>query len=296
MTKMHPGMLVVWLCSFLPLYVQAYTLPPWHSRNYRTISEIYNLTVYPKNVGVFGNGTTNVPAGLFNENATGRISPAGVFNGFQDSVEYFFGLSPRPQQPGPGVIFSSAQVVEFASACPKVASSTVYFTTSVYDPGQPDNGAYISTLKQVAYWHFDEHGAVLKYDAWIPNLSNWSAVVTGGNAAYNPQLQAATIQGLCGGIQQRCVGSNTQYSSVADCISTLSQKPYGNLDEAWGDDVVCRTIHFLLTAIRPNIHCPHVGPTGGGKCIDISYNDAYLDDVALFGESLAKTFICPLNF
>ena len=107
--------------------------------------------------------------------------------------------------------------------------------------------------RKVAFWNFDETGAVLKYDAWIPNLSNYTATVSGGNSAYDLQLQAATIQELCGAVQQRCTGNNTQYSSVADCISVLSQKPFGNFDETWGDDVVCRTIHVILTAIRPEV-------------------------------------------
>lgn len=39
------------------------------------------------------------------------------------------------------------------------------------------------------------------------------------------------------------------------------------------------------------IHCSHVGPTGGGKCIDVDYNDVYFDDEALFGSD--STFQCP---
>ena len=152
---MCPTIVALLFCSFLPFFVHAYTLPAWHSRNYQTISEIYNLTVYPHNIGIVGpNGTNNVPAGLFNANATGRISPVGIFNGFQDSIEYFFALAPVAQGPGPTAVLESAQVVEFASACPQVASSTVYFVTRLYDPGQPDNGVYINTPKQVraAYW------------------------------------------------------------------------------------------------------------------------------------------------
>lgn len=38
------------------------------------------------------------------------------------------------------------------------------------------------------------------------------------------------------------------------------------------------------------IHCPHVGPTGGGKCVPISYNDVYFDDVELFGEPEGQAF------
>ena len=105
---------------------------------------------------------------------------------------------------------------------------------------------------QVAFWRFDEHGAVLKYDAWIPNLNDWIEASTGISIS-NPQVDMETIQQLCAVTQQRCTGSNTQWISIEECVSTLSQKPYGNYDEAWGDNIVCRSIHLILTQVRPDV-------------------------------------------
>jgi hypothetical protein len=93
-----------------------------------------------------------------------------------------------------------------------------------------------------------------------------------------------------------------------DCITELSLKPFGTFDEAWGDNVVRRLIHIVLAQIRPDVsrtlflfglpintmqvHCMHVGPTGGGKCVNIDYNAEYIDgDAALFGGNNA--FVCP---
>src|ERR1700728_1005497 len=105
---------------------------------------------------------------------------------------------------------------------------------------------------QVAFWRFDEHGAVLKYDAWIPNLNDWVEASLGISIS-NPQVDMETIQQLCAATQQRCTGSNTQWSCIEECVSTLSQKPYGNYDEAWGDNIVCRSIHLILTQVRPQV-------------------------------------------
>lgn len=41
------------------------------------------------------------------------------------------------------------------------------------------------------------------------------------------------------------------------------------------------------------IHCPHVGPTGGGKCIDVQYPTDYFSDESLYGEPAGQTFMCP---
>lgn len=105
---------------------------------------------------------------------------------------------------------------------------------------------------QVAFWKFDEQGAVLKYDAWIPNLNAWVEASMDISIS-NPQYEMETIQELCTLTQQRCTGSNTQWTCIDECVSTLSQKPYGNYDEAWGDNIVCRTIHIVLTQVRPQV-------------------------------------------
>lgn len=68
-------------------------------------------------------------------------------------------------------------------------------------------------------------------------------------------------------------------------------KPFGNYNQIWGDNVVCRTIHVILSELRPEMHCPHVGPTGAQKCVDIDYNNYYFNDEQLFGGN--DTFKCP---
>ncbi|KAL9596776.1 MAG: hypothetical protein Q9179_004503 [Wetmoreana sp. 5 TL-2023] len=269
-------------------------LTGFQKRNFDTISKIYNRTVYPNNLAFIANGSASVPQGLFNKDAQGRITPVGNFTGFDDSTEYFFGLAPIPTPPSYGV-FSKAQVVEFVSACPSVAASVVYFTTSVFNPNATNNGQYLSTLKQVAFWEFDRRGAVIKYDAWIPTLRLYTTASTGvlGNIDQLPPAnQSSAIQTLCGTTQQLCQGNNKQYTDIEDCVKTLSAKPFGDQDNFWSDSVRCRQLHVLLARIRPAIHCPHLGPTGGGKCVDVDYNQVYFDDQALFGEPVGQNFMC----
>jgi hypothetical protein len=88
-------------------------------------------------------GSTAVPPGLFNENATGRINPLGNFTGFVDSIEYFFGLAPKPGPPNYDVI-SAADVAEFTSGCAEVAASVVDLTTSAHNPGAPSHVRSVS--------------------------------------------------------------------------------------------------------------------------------------------------------
>ncbi|KAL8683453.1 MAG: hypothetical protein Q9186_000608 [Xanthomendoza sp. 1 TL-2023] len=270
-------------------------LTGYKKRNFDTISRIYKLTQYPNNLAFLANGSASVPPGLFDEKAQGRITPVGNFTGFDDSTEYFFALAPIPTPPSYGV-FSDVRVVEFTSDCPSVASSVVYFRTTVHNPNATNDGQYLTTVKQIAFWEFDKRGAVIKYDAWIPSLRLFANIVAGRGSTVEPlppAAQAAAIQGVCGTVQSLCKGNNTQYDSLDDCAKTLTAKPFGDGDNIWSDSVNCRQVHLLLARIRPDIHCPHVGPSGGGKCVDVQYDDGYLDDQVLFGKPEGQNFVCP---
>jgi len=118
-------------------------------RNFRTLSKIYNLTIYPNQLPILQHGAAGVPPGLFNQNATGRVDPVGNFTGFQDSIEYFFALAPVPQANPNSQAFSSIQLTEFTSGCPDVAASVVVFFTSVVNPNSSNNGKPLPPLKQV---------------------------------------------------------------------------------------------------------------------------------------------------
>ncbi|KAJ7290163.1 hypothetical protein C8J57DRAFT_1114131, partial [Mycena rebaudengoi] len=157
-----------------------------------------------------------------------------------------------------------------------------------------DIADYLDANLIVKYWHFDDYGAVLKYDAWIPGLDRF-AVFSRGFDPYSPAGANTTIHQICDAQAVTCTGDNTQYSSTEECASVLQKKPLGRLDEAWGDNVECRSIHVILTKIRPEVHCPHVGPTGGGKCIDVEYNDVFFNDQFLFREPLGQPFNCPVD-
>jgi len=263
----------------------------WRERNFKTVSSIYNLTVYPHQLPIVQRGGLGVPAGLFNKNVVGRVDPVGDFVGFEDSIEYFFALSPLPEGNGAKSAITSYKITEFSSECADIASSVVYLYCSVYNPGSPDHGKPLAPLKQVAFWRFDSQGAVLKYDAWIPNLNSW-VEATEAAPVTNPIYQAQSINFLCAITQMRCVGPNKQWDDIPQCVQALSLKPYGNYDAAWGDNVVCRSIHLVLTQVRPDIHCPHVGPTGGGKCINVPYPTDFFSDESLYGEPAGQTFMC----
>ena len=109
----------------------------------------------------------------------------------------------------------------------------------------------VDTTMQIAFWRFDDTGAVLYYDATLPNLNEYYNLASG--VAPSAQFNAARIEQLCDSAQQLCTRSNIQYNSTQACIDTLSQRPFGEWDEIWGDNVVCRTLHVQLARLRPDV-------------------------------------------
>ena len=228
----------------------------WQQRNYDTINAIYNLTIYPNNQAFLTQGIKAVPPGLFSANVKGRITPVGNFTGgVEDSLEYFFGLTP-PAQPPLFDTWTKAEVVSFTSGCPEVASSVVYGTTSGINPNASTYGQTITKIKQVAFWRFDDKGAVIAYDAWLPSLQQYTDLLYGFSNGVNAQIEQTVIGQLCTSTQSLCQGPNQQYASVEDCQKQLSEKPFGNWDQAWSDTAICRMLHVLLARIRPDVSRP----------------------------------------
>lgn len=229
----------------------------WSIRNYNTVSSVYNLTVYPRNLPLFLN-QTDIGLPFFDANVTGRVTPLGDFSGYEESIEYFWGLAPVPIPPSTAAI-SKAVLTHFTSGCPGVASSTVEFT--VTNVVGPLNGTVITKLKQVAFWRFGDDGRIIAYDAWIPGLQNFVGklmdpsvkIYTGGAYMPNETHVLDTVGQICGTQAQFCTGGNAVYGSIEECVGTLLQKPFGIYDEAWGDNVACRRVHVLLTPLRPAV-------------------------------------------
>jgi len=94
-----------------------------------------------------------------------------------------------------------------------------------------------------------------------------------------PPISDHNITRICagspdlGGIQAACTGSNQVYSSVAACESFLSSIPLENPNApfGYGNSIGCRDWHLGLARIDPLVHCPHAGPTGGGRCCDTCF-------------------------
>ncbi|CAF0970629.1 unnamed protein product [Didymodactylos carnosus] len=200
---------------------------------------------------------------LFSPKLIGRLLPQGTFSTPIQAFEYLYGIFCQIQ--GLLVRTNSVQSTELKQ---------ITFDQNKYLCGAeiilvlaPKN----ISLTFFAFVAFDSQFRICGYDAQVRN---------NGLTFDDPSsTDAATIQGLCQGIQQICKGRYQQYSNRSDCINFMTKKiPYGTFDQGDQDSVTCRTIHIKLASISPDIHCPHVGKTGGGACTNKTSQSYYKND------------------
>jgi hypothetical protein len=223
------------------------------------INELYENLVYPKPNMILA-GQLSVDH-IFDDSVTGRVTPAGHFHDEQAVNEYFFALASTPTSRVVRV-----QMQSLAASGDKVAVEVDIFFE------RTDGTAF--TLRQTGFFTFNKQNRVISFDLTILNLG----------AAVNPRSDAereANIQGLCAvltmGVLGRPATCPSEYTDMADCMAFMHSIPYGTWDRANSNTVVCRQLHSLLTPYRPDVHCPHSGKSGGGSCVDFTY-ESFFDD------------------
>eukprot|EP00188_Purpureofilum_apyrenoidigerum_P001473 Plantae.Rhodophyta-Purpureofilum_apyrenoidigerum.ctg18088.p1 GENE.Plantae.Rhodophyta-Purpureofilum_apyrenoidigerum.ctg18088~~Plantae.Rhodophyta-Purpureofilum_apyrenoidigerum.ctg18088.p1 ORF type:complete len:280 (-),score=26.90 Plantae.Rhodophyta-Purpureofilum_apyrenoidigerum.ctg18088:304-1143(-) len=182
----------------------------------------------------------------------GRVNPVGTFNDFPSSVEYFYGLANPVVGPD---VNSRVTNITFQSVVAQGDQVTVRLSVEV----TPFDSGVSRDLVIFGIYFMDKQSQIRAYDANLLNLQYFTGSVSTDAAP------------LCAVIQSLCTGENQQFPSTAKCVQYLSSIPVGTFDRASSNTFVCRIIHTKLIALRPAIHCPHVGPTGGGKCVDVPY-------------------------
>ncbi|ORX85569.1 hypothetical protein K493DRAFT_326727 [Basidiobolus meristosporus CBS 931.73] len=243
--------------------------------------------MYPNNTEIAKSGKA---PGILSLDVQGRVDVTWVFDGQEENIEYLFGLfsnlassSQTPTFLGVPVSYS---IFELAVTGDIVSTSVnvdfVHEATGIHLPIQID-----------VWLRFNQKGEVEQYDAvfrrwslafrtFVPKLAPLIAKflkvpLSEVTPATLPSLiQKFLAQGICESHGKYCLNADQQYSTTQACLDFLLQKvPLGSPDEMGGNNVLCRVIHVNMIPYRPGFHCPHIGPTGGGMCINRVYEDYF---------------------
>ncbi|KXS18593.1 hypothetical protein M427DRAFT_53547 [Gonapodya prolifera JEL478] len=236
-----------------------------------TVFNIYNLTIFPNNLEIISSG--KVPPRTFSNNSGGRIWPIGTFENTEDTVEYQFGIF--GSQNSSNVAAQLIPVIHEFTIHAFVQTGNIAATSIDYKMLNTFTKQYYP-LRVQGFWRIEPDAwSVSAYDVHVQNTVPFFNIV--GLGLPNGLTQPALAAVICISQETACKGANQVYggSGQPQCFIELTTvKPFGDHDQVEADSIQCRSIHVNLAFFRPEVHCAHVGPTGGGKCVDLTY-DSY---------------------
>lgn len=213
----------------------------------------------------------SIPGQADSRQIQGRVSDTRTFVGRELNTEYIFGLF-MPSE-SRSIIGNPLDydIIQFA-AVGNIASATtrVNFTFPAFNN--------ISLPVVISTWMtWDSARQMTQYDVvfkWFGNLFQTLILSLGGSAEEASQKTVDKIAtSVCNSHARFCNGTNLQYDSWEGCYSFLTKNiRVGQSFELGMNTLMCRSVHELMVRYRPDVHCSHIGPTGGGECDDsVSY-------------------------
>lgn len=229
--------------------------------------------IYPADV----NQAKAINSTILAEDVQGRIDITRTFNGRELNTEYLFGLFANLAAAAPGSVTLlgvplSYEILHFA-ANQNIASSLTRFQFNF-------TALNLIVPVEIDAWNtFNAQGQISQYDAtfkhwqWTVDYLLQAAAkkfLTPTKEATVTLLTQAIAKSICQTSMTYCNATNTiQYKTSEECFAFLTSKVrFGEAYELGKNTLLCRMVHQNMVPFRPEVHCPHIGPTGGGYCVD----------------------------
>jgi hypothetical protein len=240
----------------------------------RTVSQtLYESIIWPTSSNIAGElekDNYTVVESLILENVTGRINPLGKFDNYKSTGEYFFALAgPLPGQSTTG----KSRVTNIWFTQPITCWANSCWLRAIIGFSRFSDDVNSSNFTHMTVFNFDRSNRICSYEA------NFLGLERTGNLPENNTIRQASYLSTCNRIQTICTGNNVQYANASECLAFFNTIPYGGWGVADQNTVACRNLHVSLAVANPVTHCPHVGPTGGDKCIFHSAAIYYQDNL-----------------
>jgi hypothetical protein len=204
-----------------------------------------------------------------------------TFDGRELNNEYIFGLFSEPDHLSLVGVPIAYSITQFT------ANGNIASATTVVTFNSTSFGVVIPvTIDTWIEW--DAQQKIVQYDAtfrWFGPLleallkAQAARMNTTDLAVVRAALTQRLADTICQTHEDNCKGENQQYENRDACMDFLTNKTrFGQAYELGRDTLLCREVHELMVKYRPDIHCSHIGPTGGDYCVDdLSYEQVVLE-------------------
>jgi hypothetical protein len=236
-----------------------------------------NVSLYPGNGNQKDHGTNH-------KQVQGRIDVSRTIDGAELNTEYLFGLFTNLVQDGKLpesmslVGIPQSYVITHFAANGNTASASTIIQFSF-----PSFGLTLPV--EIDTWKvWDANCQVIQYDAtfrWFEYLLDTllqakQQPTTGDVDDSSKEMVIGSLSdglaaSICSIHDTYCTSDLRQYNSTEYCNQFLTkQTRFGAAYEMGRNTLLCRMIHQNLVPSRPEVHCSHIGPSGGGMCSDDS--------------------------
>lgn len=255
-----------------------------------------NDYLYPNNVAQ----AESINSTYFAENAVGRIDVTRNFKGRELNTEYLFGLFTQLNNSHIATLLGYSiayDLYEFVGNCNEYSMSVVNNATFPTTGGKIVPFSVNIWIKLNKYKQIEQYDlSFLKFDRFFEIVELGAYQVLSGNKEATeipPEgfdlLKSVLVKSVCEVHDFYCQKDYPQYASKEDCVDFLMHTRLGKSGEGGRDSVWCRSIHQNMIAYRPHIHCPHLGPSGGGMCTDV--DSGYEQVVFNYNSTFEKNWV-----
>ncbi|OQE36862.1 hypothetical protein PENCOP_c011G08575 [Penicillium coprophilum] len=227
----------------------------------------WDTFLYPENLKQTQGNTSTI----FTSDVQGRVDATRTFDGDELNREYIFGLFSDPNHFSIVGIPIAYNITQFTANDNIVAATTVVTFNAT--------GFGVLLPVTIDTWMmYNEDGKMAQYDVtfrWFAYFLDYllegvakkiNATSPDQAVAHFTDLLATTV---CDSHEQHCTGSNKQYNDHESCYDFMTKTlRLGKPHEMGRNTLLCRKIHEHMVQYRPEVHCSHIGPSGGGYCVD----------------------------
>ncbi|KAL8919211.1 MAG: hypothetical protein Q9172_005084 [Xanthocarpia lactea] len=231
--------------------------------------------IYPANV----KEARAINSTLLADDVQGRVDITRTFDGRELNTEYLFGLFANLARAEAGAITLlglplSYEILHFAASQNVVAALTRFqFNFTALNLVIP---------VEIDAWNtYNAKGQITQYDATFKHWQwTFEYLIAAAGKKFGTNSTEATVRvltqtiatSICGTAMQNCNGTNAQYTSREECFNFLTKNiRFGQAYELGRNTLLCRMVHQNMVPFRPDVHCSHIGKTGGGKCDDKTF-------------------------
>ena len=242
----------------------------------------------------------NQTASLFADNIQGRVDITNDFDGKELNTEYIYGLFTSIANNN---TFSLLPIPIAYEERVFISNGNIASTSTLVTSQHVATGVKLPIIVDILI-SINEDGLIDQYDAifkrhdWFLERMNSLTLPFIAQSINAPasSLTPLVLQNIyrqliaksvCGVAQTYCTGANQQFDSLNDCMAFFQNLTFGTSYQFGQNTAVCRMLHQEMIPYRPDVHCMHIGPSGGDMCIDRNYSQV-AEDVFFRHEFIEK--------